>query len=84
MSMFFNMSKEEVQAEYREVIANIRAQLVGMEEAMAKQNNMQLTRAVFPILFEADKLSALERFAPLPFECGGAQLCPGKEDGKEE
>ena len=81
--MFFNMSKEEVQAEYREVIANISAQLVGMEEAIQKQDNMQLTHSVFSILFDTDKLSSLNRFAPLPFECG-VLLCPDKEDGKEE
>lgn len=84
MSMFFNMSKEDVRAEYNGIITNIRFQLDVMEEAMTKQNNVQLTRAVFPILFEADKLSALERFAPLPFECGGVRLCPDKEDGKGE
>ena len=67
--MFFNMSKEEIQAEYRGIIARIRDQLAEMDEAMDKQNNSILVHSVFSLAMEAEKLSALERFAPLPFEC---------------
>ena len=42
--MFFNMSKGEVQAEYREIIARIRGQLAEMNEAMDKQNNSIMSK----------------------------------------
>ena len=36
---------------------------------MDKQNNSILVHSVFSLAMESEKLSALERFAPLPFEC---------------
>ena len=67
--MFFNMSKEEVRAEYKGIIAKMCAHLADMEVAMDKQNNSKLVHSVYSLAMESEKLSALERFAPLPFEC---------------
>ena len=45
------------------------AHLADMEVAMDKQNNSKLVHSVYSLAMESEKLSALERFAPLPFEC---------------